>query len=142
MPSAAAETVPAGFQARKLPILKSIEASSPKYINGLKRPTTIDFGPDEKMYVGEWLGRVKVFDSVDDTTPTLSVDIATEVHTFGDRGLLGMKLDPEFGETGHNFIYLSYAYDQRWAAPRRPLQSSATVATTARTRKTARSAAG
>jgi glucose/arabinose dehydrogenase len=111
VPSAAAETVPAGFQARKLPILRATEASAPKYINGLTRPTTIAFGPDEKMYVGEWLGRVKVFDSVDDTTPTLSVDIATEVHTFGDRGLLGMKLDPEFGTAGHNFIYLSYAYD-------------------------------
>jgi glucose/arabinose dehydrogenase len=111
VPAAGAETVPAGFQARKLPILKSTEASAPKYINGLTRPTTIAFGPDGKMYVGEWLGRVKVFDSVEDTTPTLSVDIATEVHTFGDRGLLGMKLDPEFGQTGHNFIYLSYAYD-------------------------------
>jgi len=111
VPSAGAETVPAGFQARKLPILKSTEASAPKYINGLTRPTAIAFGPDGKMYVAEWLGRVKVFDSVEDTTPTLSVDIATEVHTFGDRGLLGMKLDPEFGTTGHNFIYLSYAYD-------------------------------
>jgi glucose/arabinose dehydrogenase len=111
VPSASAETVPAGFQARKLPILKSTEAPAPSYINGLKRPTAIAFGPDGKMYVGEWLGRVKVFDSVEDTTPTLSVDIATEVHTFGDRGLLGMKLDPEFGTTGHNFIYLSYAYD-------------------------------
>jgi glucose/arabinose dehydrogenase len=111
VPLAAAETVPAGFQARKLPIPRATEASAPKYINGLTRPTTIAFGPDGKMYVGEWLGRVKVFDSVDDTTPTLSVDIATEVHTFGDRGLLGMKLDPQFGTAGHNFIYLSYAYD-------------------------------
>lgn len=112
VPAARAETVPAGFQARKLPILKASEAPSPSYVNGLKRPTTLAFGPDGKMYVGEWLGRVKVFDSVEDTTPTLSVDISTEVHTFGDRGLLGMKLDPEFGESGHNFIYLDYAYDQ------------------------------
>lgn len=111
MPAARAETVPAGFQARKLPIPRFNEAPAPGYINGLKRPTTIDFGPDGKMYVGEWLGRVKVFDSVEDTTPTLSVDIATEVHTFGDRGLLGVELDPEFGEPGHNFIYLGYAYD-------------------------------
>ena len=117
VPSVGAETVPAGFQARKLPILKSTEAPAPSYINGLKRPTTLAFGPDGKMYVGEWLGRVKVFDSVEDTTPTLSVDIATEVHTFGDRGLLGMKLDPEFGQTGHNFIYLSYAYDVPMNAP-------------------------
>ncbi|HMI80525.1 MAG TPA: PQQ-dependent sugar dehydrogenase [Solirubrobacterales bacterium] len=64
------------------------------------------------MFVGDWFGRVKVFDSVEDTTPTLAVDIALEVHSFGDRGMLGMKLDPEFGTVGHNFIYLAYAYDQ------------------------------
>jgi glucose/arabinose dehydrogenase len=111
VPSATAETVPAGFQARKLPIPRFPDAPAPSYINGLKRPTAIDFGPDGKMFVGEWLGRVKVFDSVEDTSPTLAVDVATEVHTFGDRGLLGMKLDPEFGTAGHNFVYLSYAYD-------------------------------
>lgn len=110
-PSASAETVPAGFHARKLPIPRASEASSPTFINGLKRPTGIDFAPDGKMFVSDWFGRVKVFDSVDDTSPTLAVDIATEVHSFGDRGLLGMELDPQFGTTGHNFIYLGYAYD-------------------------------
>jgi len=63
------------------------------------------------MFVSDWYGRVKVFDSVDDTSPTLAVDIVTEVHSFGDRGLLGMKLDPQFGTAGHNYIYLGYAYD-------------------------------
>jgi glucose/arabinose dehydrogenase len=110
-PSAIAETVPAGFHARKLPIPRASEAPSPTFINGLKRPTGIEFAPDGKMFVSDWYGRVKVFDSVDDSSPTLAVDIATEVHSFGDRGLLGMKLDPQFGTASHNFIYLAYAYD-------------------------------
>src|SRR3954452_17771965 len=63
------------------------------------------------MFVGEWLGRVKVFDSKDDPTPTVALDIAEDVHTSGDRGLLGMKLDPRFGQPGHDYIYLSYSYD-------------------------------
>jgi glucose/arabinose dehydrogenase len=104
--------VPAGFQARQLPIPRANEAPVPGYVNGLRLPTAIDFAPDGRMFVGDWFGRVKVFGSVNDITPTLSVDVVDEVHSFGDRGLLGMKLDPEFGTGGHNFIYLAYAYDQ------------------------------
>jgi glucose/arabinose dehydrogenase len=108
---ARAVVVPPGFQARVLPIPRASEAPAPTYINGLRRPTTIDFAPDGKLFVGDWLGRVKVFDSVEDSSPTLAVDVATEVHSFGDRGLLGMKLDPQFGTAEHNYIYLDYAYD-------------------------------
>lgn len=72
------------------------------------------------MFVGEWMGRVKVFSSVEDTTPTLAVDVTTEVHSFGDRGMLGMKLDPQFGTEGHNFIYLGYAYDQAMGSATAP----------------------
>jgi glucose/arabinose dehydrogenase len=110
--AASAVTVPAGFQARTLPIPRRDEAPPPNNINGLREPTTIDFAPDGKMFVGDWFGRVKVFDSVEDTTPTLSLDVSIEVHSYGDRGMLGMKLDPEYGTAGHDFIYLSYAYDQ------------------------------
>jgi len=109
--SVCAVTVPEGFEVRRLPIKRGFEADPEGHLKGLVKPTSIDFGPDEKMFVAEWVGRVKVFDSVEDTTPTVAVDIATEVHSFGDRGLLGMKLDPQFGTAGHNYIYLSYAYD-------------------------------
>jgi glucose/arabinose dehydrogenase len=111
-PAARAVVVPPGFQARVLPIPRASEAPEPGYVNGLREPTTLDFAPDGKMFVGDWFGRVKVFSSVDDTTPTLAVDISKEVHSFGDRGLLGMALDPLFGTAEHNFIYLNYAYDQ------------------------------
>jgi glucose/arabinose dehydrogenase len=111
-PVAGAVTVPLGFQARTLPIPRASEAPAPGYVNGIREPTTIAFAPDGKMFVGDWFGRVKVFDSAEDTTPTLAVDVAIEVHSFGDRGLLGMALDPQFGTSGHNYIYLNYAYDQ------------------------------
>ncbi|MDQ3724412.1 MAG: PQQ-dependent sugar dehydrogenase [Actinomycetota bacterium] len=111
MPAAKAVTVPDGFHARVLPIPRANEAPSPGYINGLRKPTAVDFAPDGKMFVADWFGRVKVFDSVEDTSPTLAVDVATDVHSFGDRGLLGMKLDPEFGTSENNFVYLAYAYD-------------------------------
>lgn len=106
--------MPPGFAASTLPITPRSQAPAPNWINGLWRPTTIDFASDGKLFVAEWVGRVKVFDSLEETdlqAPHLSVDITDDVHGSGDRGLLGMKLDPEFGTDGHNYIYLLYAYD-------------------------------
>src|SRR5215218_9776329 len=99
-------TLPPGFKSRVLPLPK---ATGPSYVNGLQKPSTLDFAPDGTMFVAERNGRVLAFDSVTDTTPTLVASILGEVHAAGDRGILGMKLDPEYPE--HPYIYLSYTYD-------------------------------
>src|SRR6186997_1313729 len=65
--SASAVTVPEGFEVRRLPIKRGFEANPEGHLKGLVKPTTIDFGPGGKMFVAEWFGRVKVFDSVEDT---------------------------------------------------------------------------
>lgn len=103
---AAGYSLPPGFKARVLPLSK---ASSPTYVNGLQKPSTLDFAPDGTMFVAERNGRVLAFDSIEDTTPTLTASILDEVHADGDRGILGMKLDPEYPT--HPYIYLSYTYD-------------------------------
>jgi glucose/arabinose dehydrogenase len=104
--SAEAMTLPPGFQARTLPLPK---ATSPTYANGLQKPTTLDFAPDGKMFVAERNGRVLELDSIEDPTPTLVLSILDKVMAKGDRGLLGMKLDPEY--PAKPYIYLSYTYD-------------------------------
>jgi len=103
---AAAMTLPPGFQARTLPLPK---ATSPTYANGLQKPTTLEFAPDGKIFVAERNGRVMEFDSLEDQTPTLVLSILDKVMAKGDRGLLGMKLDPEY--PAKPFMYLSYTYD-------------------------------
>src|SRR5215212_11047588 len=103
---AGAMTLPPGFQARTLPLPK---ATSPSYANGLQKPTTLDFAPDGKMFVAERNGFVLEFDSIEDPTPTLVLAITDRVLAAGDRGLLGMKLDPEYPD--QPFVYLSYTYD-------------------------------
>jgi glucose/arabinose dehydrogenase/PKD repeat protein len=95
-----------GFQARRLPLPV---ATAPTYSNGLQHPSTLDFAPDGKLFVAERNGRVLEFDSLDDQTPTLVLSILDEVMAYGDRGLLGMKLDPEY--PAKPYIYLSYTYD-------------------------------
>jgi glucose/arabinose dehydrogenase len=103
---AGALVLPPGFQARALPLPK---ASGPTYVNGLQKPSTLEFAPDGTMFVAERNGRILAFDSVQDATPTLVANILDEVHAAGDRGILGMKLDPEYPEDP--YIYLSYTYD-------------------------------
>jgi glucose/arabinose dehydrogenase len=103
---AAGMDLPPGFQARTLPLPK---ATAPTYANGLQKPTTIDFAPDGKLFVAERNGRVLEFDSTEDPTPTLVLSILDKVMAKGDRGILGMKLDPEYPTKP--FLYLSYTYD-------------------------------
>jgi glucose/arabinose dehydrogenase len=104
--SAGAMTLPPGFQARTLSFPK---ATSPTYANGLQKPTTLAFAPDGRVFIAERNGRVLEFDSIEDESPTLVLSILDKVMAKGDRGLLGMKLDPEY--PAKPFIYLSYTYD-------------------------------
>jgi len=79
--------------------------------SGLTLPTAITFAPGGKVFVGEKGGIVKVFDSLSDTTPTQVVDLHPQVQDYWDRGLLGLAVDPGFGTTGRNYIYVLYTHD-------------------------------
>jgi glucose/arabinose dehydrogenase len=63
-----AQALPAGFR---------------EYIvfSGLTAPTAVEFAPDGRVFVAERRGIVKVFSSVDDATPSVVVDLRTQVST-------------------------------------------------------------
>jgi glucose/arabinose dehydrogenase len=77
----------------------------------LTQPTAIAFAPGGKIFVGEKRGIVKVWDSVSDPSVTQAFDLQTAVHNFWDRGLLGLAVDPGFGTTGRNFVYVLYTHE-------------------------------
>jgi len=76
--------------------------------SGLTQATNIAFGTDGRVYVAEKRGTIKVFNSVDDPTPTTYADLQTNVYNFWDRGLLGIALDPNFGTSGDIFALYTY----------------------------------
>lgn len=76
---------------------------------GLQDPTSIRFAPDGRVFVAEKPGLIVVFDSLQDTTPTVFADLRTQVYDQGDRGILGLALDPHFGE--NHYVYVLYTYD-------------------------------
>ena len=77
--------------------------------SGLSFPTSVRFSPDGRVFVAEKSGLVKVFDSLSDPTPTVAVDLRSEVDDYWDRGLLGLALDPSFPTSP--YVYLLYTYD-------------------------------
>jgi glucose/arabinose dehydrogenase len=84
-----AATLPAGFTETQ--------------ISGLSGPTAMEFAPDGRLFVCLQGGQLRVIkNGALLTTPfvTISVDNA------GERGLLGVAFDPNFGS--NNFVYVYY----------------------------------
>lgn len=93
---ASAVTLPPGFQEQVV-------------FSGLNLPTNIEFAPDGRIFVAEKGGRIKVYDDLADTTPTIFADLSANVHSQHDRGLLGLAIHPQFPT--QPYVYVLYAYD-------------------------------
>jgi glucose/arabinose dehydrogenase len=95
-PAATAATYPLGFNETTV-------------FSGLTNPTAVRFASDGRVFVAEKSGLIKVFDSLADPQPDLFADLRTQVHSFWDRGLLGLALDPNF--PAQPYVYVLYTYD-------------------------------
>jgi glucose/arabinose dehydrogenase len=78
-------------------------------LSGLKKPTNVRFASDGRIFVTEKSGIIKVFRSLDDTSPVVFADLTTNVMDEWDRGLLGIALDPAFPTKP--YVYVLYTYD-------------------------------
>lgn len=77
-------------------------------LDGWDRAVGLAFAADGRAVVWERSGLVwTVVNGVRDAAPL--IDLREEVRNFGDYGLLGVALDPDFLSNG--YIYLSYAVD-------------------------------
>jgi len=90
---AASAQPPAGFESQTL-------------IIGLDQPTGLAFTPDGRMLITERTGAIKIVQpgaTQVDATPLLTVaNINTDQ---GERGLVGMTLDPNFAANGYFYIF-------------------------------------
>jgi glucose/arabinose dehydrogenase len=88
-------------------------------LGDLEQPTNFRFAADGRVFVAEKPGEIVVFDRLSDPTPEVFADLRTEVYDNGDRGLLGIALDPEF-TTGRPYVYALYTYDHILGDPSPP----------------------
>ncbi len=77
--------------------------------SGLNKPTAARFASNGKVFVAEKGGRILLFDSLTDTTPTVFADLSGRVNSYWDRGLNGLALHPNYPATPHVFVF--YAHD-------------------------------
>ncbi len=89
------QTLPAGFH-RTDPI------------TGRDLPTGVYFAHDGRVFVTEKNGAIWLYHNLADTAPVLFADLSAEVHTVGDRGLLGFALDPRFPEVPRVYVLYSF----------------------------------
>ncbi len=78
-------------------------------LSEVPEPTAMRFSPDGRVFVATKAGQILVYESIEDTTPEVFADLRTEVYDNGDRGLLGLALDPNFPT--EPYVYALYTYD-------------------------------
>ncbi len=66
------------------------------------------FAPDGRIFVWQREGIVRIYKN-GQLLPTPFVDITSKVNIGGDRGLLGVAVDPNVAQTG--YVYLLYVYE-------------------------------
>ncbi len=71
--------------------------------NGIANPTSMAFAPDGRIFVAQQAGRLRVIKN-NILLPTPFVQLT--VSATGERGLIGIALDPDF--SSNNYIYLYY----------------------------------
>ncbi|MBI2723561.1 MAG: PQQ-dependent sugar dehydrogenase [Chloroflexi bacterium] len=75
--------------------------------SGFDTPTAFTFAPDGRIFVAEKGGAIKVVkNGAVLPTPFYTV---SPVNTRGDRGVIGLALDPNF--TSNRYVYISYTYE-------------------------------
>jgi glucose/arabinose dehydrogenase len=71
--------------------------------NGLTNPTVMAFAPDGRIFVAEQGGKLRVIKN-NVLLPTVFIQLS--VNSSGERGLIGIVLDPDFAT--NNYLYLYY----------------------------------
>jgi glucose/arabinose dehydrogenase len=74
------------------------------FVTGLSAPNSFEFTPDGRIFVCQQGGQLRVIDQNGNLLPTPFVTLT--VNSTGERGLLGLALDPNFAT--NNFVYVYY----------------------------------
>ncbi|MBA4053619.1 MAG: glucose sorbosone dehydrogenase, partial [Marivirga sp.] len=71
--------------------------------NGISNPTVMAFAPDGRIFVAQQAGSLRV---IKNNVLLAAPFISLSVSSTGERGLIGIALDPDFST--NNYIYLYY----------------------------------
>jgi len=73
-------------------------------VTGIIAPTAIAHAKDERIFVTEQQGRIRIFNRDGDLDPIPFLDIQDRVVDGGERGLLGLAFEPNFCVSGRFYV--------------------------------------
>ncbi len=78
-------------------------------------PWAMAFLPDGRLLVTEKQGRVLSFSGRGDRKPTVVANLRRQVHSFDERGMTGIEVDPSYPK--RRYIYVSYTLNAPLGLP-------------------------
>ncbi|MBL0742066.1 PQQ-dependent sugar dehydrogenase [Chryseolinea lacunae] len=70
--------------------------------NGISNPTALAFAPDGRIFVAEQGGKLRV---IKNNTLLAAAFVSLTVNSSGERGLIGVVLDPDFATNQYIYLY-------------------------------------
>ncbi|MHC4607783.1 MAG: PQQ-dependent sugar dehydrogenase [Planctomycetota bacterium] len=82
------------------------EVALEPFASGLVRPTVIRNAGDDRLFVTEKPGRIRIVGSDGTVVPTPFLDIGASVHEGAqEQGLLGLAFHPSYASNGYFYVY-------------------------------------
>lgn len=78
--------------------------SDSAFVSGLSKPTAMAFAPDDRLFVAEQGGNLRVVKS-GKLLSTPFINLTSVTDSTGERGLLGVALDPDFSTNKYVYVY-------------------------------------
>lgn len=73
--------------------------------DGFSSPVDIQNAGDDRLFIVEQSGRIKILNADATINPVPFLDIASIVSSGGERGLLGLAFHPDYENNGYFFVY-------------------------------------
>lgn len=81
-----------------------INISFVEFANGLNSPVDLQNAGDDRLFVVEQGGRIKIIDANGTVRPTPFLNISSQVSTGGEQGLLGLAFHPDYATNGYYYV--------------------------------------
>jgi glucose/arabinose dehydrogenase len=85
------------------------EITLSEFASGLEQPVDITHAGDERLFVVEQPGRIRIVQADGSVAPTPFLDIADRVIDGGEQGLLGLAFHPGYEQ--NRYFYVNYTRD-------------------------------
>ncbi|MDA0701482.1 MAG: PQQ-dependent sugar dehydrogenase, partial [Bacteroidetes bacterium] len=85
--------------------LQGQELNLVPFASGFNAPLDIKNSGDQRLFIVEQGGRIKIVNSDGSTNATPFLDISSIISSGGERGLLGLAFHPNYSTNGYFYLY-------------------------------------